>query len=77
MSVFGDVSHEWVDEKMVGLWICVRCGSRHVQMPSFSPQRTAIPTPEMKVPMKGWEEANIGDRLYSCEDIILKKVHDS
>jgi hypothetical protein len=43
-------------------------------MPSFSPQKGARPTPEMKVPLEGWDDALVGDRLYDCEDIIILKV---
>jgi len=28
----------------------------------------------MKVPLEGWDDALVGDRLYDCEDIIILKV---
>ena len=67
--------HDWVQHfpnKMQ--WTCSRCGSLHSQMPSFSPQKGARPTSEMKVPLEGWDDALVGDRLYDCEDIIILKV---
>ena len=28
----------------------------------------------MKVPLKGWADAFVGDKLYDCEDVVILKV---
>jgi hypothetical protein len=56
-------------------WMCSHCGSHYAQMPGFGAQNEK-PTPEMLVP-SGPNFDRFNTTMYTCEQVVLLKVHES